>query len=248
MKLRGIDDKREAWKSVARKMDLKIIPKPLGRFTHRHTYQNEQGETVYFLYRYQDGRARFCRPRTNGTTKPGLDGMKRTLYKLPQVLTSAVVIITEGEKKADILAEHKILDNEGRSVAVTCTGSWNTWRFEFVNYLKDKRVIILPDSDSQGDKYREAIAASLSNVGIPFQTADFTEYGNDLRDYLREHTVEQLIGFIDELGWLITPEERIDQQRLLTQQDAAVKAAIQGHMDRKPDADAEYFAAQRRLI
>ena len=106
-----------------------------------------------------------------------------------------------------------------------------------MNYLKDKRIIILPDSDEAGDKYQESVAASLSKSGILFQSADFTSYGNDVRDYLKDHTVEQLIGFIDDFGWLMNPAERKRQKRLIYEQTAAVDAAVQGYKERKAALD-----------
>ena len=85
----------------------------------------------------------------------------------------------------------------------------------------------------------KSVAASLSRAGISFQTADFVGYGNDVRDYLKDHAVEELIGFIDEFGWLMPPEERRQQNRLLWEQRAAVDAAVKGYEERKAALEVE---------
>ncbi len=129
-------------------------------------------------------------------TKAGLGKKKRLLYNLPEVIAADVVMITEGEKKADILTELRLLDANGKPVAITCTGGADSWRSEFVEHLKGKKVLILPDADVPGQRYSSSVQASLQRAEIEYSVVDFGKYGNDFRDFLEDHTLEELLAFI----------------------------------------------------
>lgn len=195
MRLLDIEDVHQAWVSVAKKIGFKACPRSRGKITHRHEYRNEEGWPHYEVRRYEDGTARYY--RTDGVLpKAGLGGRKRILYNLPEVMAADVVLITEGEKKADILRDFRLIDDEGKPVAVTCSGGADTWRTEYVEHLKGKRVLILPDSDKPGQRYAESVRASLHRAGIEYSIVDFGEYGNDVRDFLKDHDINELVTFI----------------------------------------------------
>ena len=139
--------------------------------------------------------------------KPGLKGRKRILYNLPEVIAAEVVLFVEGEKKADILRDLRLLDSNGKPVAITTTGGAGSWRIENVEHLMGKRVVLLPDTDEPGLRYSADVQASLRRAGIEFQVVDFADHGNDFRDYLTTHGVGELLRFID-CGWLMSAEDR----------------------------------------
>ena len=122
------------------------------------------------------------------------------------IIAADVVLFVEGEKKADILNELKILDSSGKPVAVTTTGGANSWEFRFVEYLENKRIVILPDSDEPGDRYLTALTASFQKASVEFESASFEQFGNDVRDFLKNHDAAELLEHIDS-EWLITAEE-----------------------------------------
>jgi hypothetical protein len=211
MRLLDTDDVQEAWSSVAKKLGITLCPKSHGKVTHKHVYRDEKGEESYMVKRYADGTASYWRYMGFGAMgplyKPRLAGRRRILYNLPEVIVAEVVLFVEGEKKADILRDLRLLDLNGKPVAITTTGSASSWRIENAEYLKGKRVVFLPDSDEPGLRHSADVQASLQRAGIEFQVVDFADHGNDFRDYLTKYGVGELLRFID-CGWLMSAEDR----------------------------------------
>ena len=210
MRLLDTDDVQEAWKTVAKKICVRLSPRSRGKVTHEHHYRDRNGEEYYRVRRYEDGSASYSRYLGYGFVgplyKPGLAGRKRILYNLPEVIAADVVILVEGEKKADILTALELSDSNGRPVAVTTTGGAESWRIENVEYLTDKRVVLLPDTDPPGQRYREAVNASLERAAIEFRIVDFDGLGSDFREYLQTYGDVELLRFIN-CNWLMSPEE-----------------------------------------
>lgn len=204
MQLFGLEDVHEAWARVAKKIGFKPCPRSRGKVTHRHEYRDENGWPQYVLLRYDDGTAMFKRYTEYPHTKAGLGRKKRLLYNLPDVIAADVVLIVEGEKKADILSSFRLLDAGGKPVAVTCTGGADSWRTEFVEYLAGKRVLLLPDADEPGQRYSSRVQAPLHKAEIECSVVEFGDYGNDFRDFLKDHSRDELVAFIGS-PWLGCP-------------------------------------------
>jgi CHC2 zinc finger len=196
MKKLGTEDKREAWHGIARKLGVRLVRKPKGKMTNEHNYTDEFGELLYSFRRYEDGSGRFLTPTVDGKLKARLNGVKRVLYNLPDVKKADTVVITEGEKKADVVNALGLCDADGKPVAVTCSGGADSWRVEFAEQLEGKRVVLLPDSDEGGQEYAAKVRASLIRSGVEHKVADFRDYGNDVRDFLKEHTAEDLADMV----------------------------------------------------
>jgi hypothetical protein len=204
MQLFGLEDVHQAWSRVAKKLGFKACPRSRGKVTHRHEYWDEKGLPYYQFLRYEDGSASFKRYTDYPFAKAGLGGKKRILYNLPDVIAADVVLITEGEKKADILTDMGLLDADGKPAAVTCTGGADSWRTEFVEHLKEKRVLLLPDADEPGQRYSSSVQASLQRVEIEHSVVEFGDYGNDFRDFVKDHEPSELVEFIGS-PWLRFP-------------------------------------------
>ena len=200
MRLLDTEDVHTAWKSVAKKIGVRVAPQGRGKATHRHEYRDAQGVPYYQVLRYEDGTASYRRYEA-GLWKPKLGNRKRILYNLPEVIAADVVVIVEGEKKADVLRDLGLLDGNGKPVAITATGGASSWRTEFVEHLIGKRVLLLPDADDAGIRYCDSVEASLTRMGIEYQTVYFNEFGKDIRDFLKDHTRDELIAKIDS-PWL----------------------------------------------
>ena len=216
MRLLNTEDIQEAWKSVAKKIGFTLSPRTRGQITHRHVYRDERGEESYMVLRYEDGSASYRRYAGFGDLgplyKPNLAGRKRILYNLPEVIAADVIVLVEGEKKADILTELRLLDSNRKPVAVTTTGGADSWRVEHVEYLRGKRLVFLPDTDEPGQKYGANVQASLRRAGIEFEVVDFDGLGNDFREYLDNHGTVELLRFIKS-DWLINAEDREREER-----------------------------------
>ena len=92
-------------------------------------------------------------------------------------------------------------------MAITTTGGADSWRIEHVEYLKGKRVVLMPDTDAPGLRHSAYVQAGLSRAGTEFELVDFAGHGNDFRDYLSQHGAVGLLRFI-ECDWLMSAEHR----------------------------------------
>jgi len=157
------------------KTEKPLTPKPAGKtfatardavaeLERRHgprsalwTYHNAHGEPVGVMVRWNlaDGK-KDVRPASRHGDGWRIGGMPepRPLYCLPDLAAANRVYVCEGEKAADA----------ARSLGLTATTSPHgcespskaDWRT-----LAGKEVIILPDNDSPGGKYADAVAALL---------------------------------------------------------------------------------------
>lgn len=137
---------------------------------YRYFYQDESGKTVYKIERIEYFEAGVRKKnfsmfkKTDSGWIPGIDGVKRYLYRLPQVLEAInnndVVFFVEGEK-----CVHQIIDL-GLTGTTTSGGarSWKAHSGEYVAYLKDANVVIIPDNDDSGRQYAEDVLNSLRGI------------------------------------------------------------------------------------
>lgn len=206
MKKLDTENKAEAWQSICARFGVRFLGKPRGAMTHEHVYRDEEGHPITKLRRYEDGSGRWY-TFIGDKWKIGLYGSNRIPYNLPDVLGANVVIVTEGEKKADLLGALGLRDQNGNPIAVTCTGSANSWRPELVEYFHNKKVLVFRDSDDPGKRYANAVAGSLRHAGISCSVVEFEAYGNDVRDFLSTHKrTEELLDYVNS-EWLEAPEK-----------------------------------------
>jgi putative DNA primase/helicase len=203
MHLLDTEDRQVAWTSIAKKFGVKLLPRNPGRQTGQHTYLDAHGESLYQVRRYEDGSARFYTQGITGKWRRGLKGVKRVPYNLQQLAKADVAILTEGEKKADQVQELGLVDAHGNSIAATCTGGATSWRTEFAEHFAKKCVLVLRDSDEPGERYANAVSASLTHACIEHNVIEFEDFGNDVRDYLKDHSATELVEYIGS-AWLAT--------------------------------------------
>jgi hypothetical protein len=127
-----------------------------------YDYRDEVGTILFQVCRMNPKDFRQRRPDGAGW-KWSLVGVRRVLYRLPELLASGIpdepapVYIVEGEKDADALARFDL-------VATTNSGGAGKWRDEYSAHLAGREVVILPDNDKTGRDHAEAVANAL--VGI----------------------------------------------------------------------------------
>jgi 5S rRNA maturation endonuclease (ribonuclease M5) len=207
MRLLDVEDKRLAWQSIGMKLGFTLFGKKLGQPTSEHVWRDLDGEILFVLRRYADGSGRpYHLVAGKKKMKLGMGSArgKRSFYNLPEVLAANTVVLVEGETKADPLALLGLQDVNGKDVAVTTTGSANSWRSDFVELLKGKHVLLLPDADEAGDRYAEAVQASLDRAGIEHQTVYFAGF-KDVRGFLEHSNAADLVAHIDS-EWLQAPQ------------------------------------------
>jgi hypothetical protein len=114
--------------------------KPIATFD----YFDADGTQLYQKLKY-DGEPKYGQqqPDSNGGWIENLNGVKRVLYRLPELMTrgSSTVFVCEGEKDADNVA--------ALGLCATSADS-GTWKPDLIEPLRDHDVIIVPDFDSIG--------------------------------------------------------------------------------------------------
>jgi hypothetical protein len=133
---------------------------PRKQIAATYDYYDEAGELLFQSVRYDPKDFRQRRPDGVGGWIWDLKGVRRVLYRLPQLVESAegaTVYVVEGEKDADRLVELGF-------VATTNPGGAGKWRAEYNDYLSGKHVVILPDNDEPGRQHAEQVARSVYGV------------------------------------------------------------------------------------
>ena len=120
-----------------------------------------------------------------------VEGMRRVLYRLPELLAadpSEIVFIVEGEKVADDLARRGL-------VTTTNPGGALKWRSEYSSALRGRHVVILPDHDDVGRQHGVEVSQSVDRVAASVRVVDLpglVEHGDAFDWFAAGHTVEEL--------------------------------------------------------
>ncbi len=151
---------------------------PKFKVTGKHPYHHADGTLAYWKERVEPGfhgRSKdflffhgegikpgqgFYLPKDKKEKHKGR-GCDPLPYRLPDLLQAAPdapVFVPEGEKKADLLASWGLV--------ATCldSGAQTKPYPSFVEVLKNRRVVILPDNDEPGEKYATTVAGALYGV------------------------------------------------------------------------------------
>ena len=179
--------------------------------TGTYEYDDGAGNILYRTRRLEKAgeKKRFVAERLEGGRwVNGLGETRRVPYRLTQIgeaLSSAAltdkpfppIYFVEGERKADKLAGWGLL---ATAIAFGAGG----WRDEYaqITALVDAPIVILPDNDSKGREFAEAVAASiiaaggrahiLELPGLP-EKGDIVDWGGNL-DELRRLTDDAISG------------------------------------------------------
>lgn len=136
----------------------------LGQVEKVYPYQDEDGKLLFEVARIKtaDGKTfRQHHPAKAGTSFPficGVKGIRPVIYRLQEIRQAIargeIVLVVEGEKDADTLAQ-------AGYAATTCAMGAEKWRVEHSEQLRDADVIIIPDNDMPGRKHAQMAARSL---------------------------------------------------------------------------------------
>ena len=152
-----------------------------------YDYKDEDGNSLFQVVRYEPKLFRQRHQNGSGEWVWNLDGVRRTLYHLPELLltTNETVFLVEGEKDCDNLWAWG-------QVSTTSPGGANGWRDEYAVPLTGKRVCIIPDKDGSGLSYARQVANSLTGkaadlkvILLPGNAKDFTDWldsGGDIAE------------------------------------------------------------------
>lgn len=131
----------------------------------------------------------------------------KPLYRLHELAArpDAVVIVTEGEHKADQLATLGLLVTTSGAADSAGKADWQA--------LAGREVLIWPDFDEAGRRYAAAVAAALLPLGCAVRVLDVAALGlaakGDAADWLAAHpqaTASDVLGLACEQGPAIEPQ------------------------------------------
>ena len=159
-----------------------------------YSYCDEAGALIFQAVRYTPKGFSQRRPDGSGGWIYNLQGVRRVLYRLPELLGQRAIVFVEGEKDAD--ASWKI------GIPATCNpmgaGKWDP---SYATQLKAAgvvRVAVIPDNDAPGTAHAATVAAALHGAGIDVRIVMLPDLPNhgDLTDYLATHSKEDLLALI----------------------------------------------------
>jgi hypothetical protein len=126
------------------------------RIVKTYDYLDENGTLLYQKVRYEPKDFIQRRPDGNSGWIGDLNGVRRVLYRLPEVINSKDILITEGEKDADTAREKlDLFGTTGGSAA-------EKWLDEYTAALAGKNCVVIPDADLPGRSKAGKIAQALS--------------------------------------------------------------------------------------
>jgi hypothetical protein len=165
------------------------------RIVATYDYIDQSGELQYQLVRREPKGFSLRRPDGTGGWIPGLEGVGRVLYRLPELLAARwdePTIVVEGEKDADALAKLGF-------IATTNMGGAGKWEPEYTATLARRHVVILPDNDDAGREHAERVARALVGVAASLKVVELPGLpeSGDVSDWLMQGgTPADLLEFI----------------------------------------------------
>ncbi len=129
--------------------------------TNIYPYKDEKEKLLFECVRFIPKAFRQRRPDGAGGYIWDLKGIRRVLYRLPELIKGKdPVFILEGEKDVDNLREWGL-------TATTCPMGAEKWRNqqkEYNPFLKGRDVIIIPDNDQEGERHLDQVASSVQGL------------------------------------------------------------------------------------
>jgi hypothetical protein len=156
-----------------------------------YNYIDERGELLFQTVRYEPKEFSQRRPNGRGRWIDNLNGVRRVLYHLPDVLRCSEIILTEGEKDAE----------SARAIglcATTSAGGANAqWLPEYTQAVRGKHVFIIADSDLPGRKKAQAIASAIFGAAASIRILEMPA-AKDLSEWVEKGgTREELLSLLN---------------------------------------------------
>jgi 5S rRNA maturation endonuclease (ribonuclease M5) len=159
-------------------------PAPETKVVATYSYTDDKGVLLYEVVRLDPKSFRQRRPNGEGGWIWNVNGCRRVLYRLADLLKypDATVFVCEGEKDADRVA------SLGHCATTVACGDWTK---DCIDALAGRDVLILEDADKPGVKKAHKAATLLHNaaktvrvVRLPGQEHTAERGGKDVSDWL----------------------------------------------------------------
>ena len=165
-----------------------------------YDYSDEDGALLYQVVRYEPKDFRQRRPDGRGGWEWRLDGVRRVLYRLPELLEAIAaerrIYLVEGEKDADRLWALGL-------AATTNVGGAGKWDPSYSATLAGAHVVVCPDNDAPGREHAVKVADALRGVAADVRIAELPGLApkGDVSDWLDAGgTVDELERLVADAG------------------------------------------------
>ncbi len=162
-----------------------------------YDYRDETGVLLYQAVRFEPKAFRQRSPKPGGGWQWKLNGARRVLYRLPELLRAdreAFAFVAAGEKDVDRLRSLGL-------VATANVGGAGKWRPEYSESLLGRHVVLLPDNDPPGRDHADKVAHALLGIAASIRVIHLESVPEkgDVSDWLDAgHTANELaeIAFV----------------------------------------------------
>jgi len=180
-------DVETSWAQIYRITGMEP-PKITHKLVKVYDYTDVTGKLLYQKLRYEPKDFSQRQPDGKGGWWYNLNGVKKVLYRLPEVVTSKLCFCTEGEKDCDNLRD--ALTAAGiKDFAVTTTfDGAGHWKPEYAPWFTGRMVVVIPDNAAKGRAHAQTIAASVKPFAEKVKLVELPglpEKG-DISDWLKE--------------------------------------------------------------
>jgi hypothetical protein len=168
-----------------------------------YNYRDEGGNVLLQSVRYVPKDFRQRRPDGKGGWAWSVKGARVVPYRLPELLAEPArpVFVVEGEKDCDNLARIGLL--------ATCNaGGAGKWKAEHSEFLRGRRVIVLPDNDEAGRNHARQVAQSLQGIAASVQIVELPGLSlkSDVSDWIADGGTKADLERLAEAAPVWTPE------------------------------------------
>lgn len=188
------------------------------KITGRYEYRDQYGKLAYWKERIEPGRNGARKEfRFYHNNKQLGRGGESLLYLLPDVIKARSVIITEGEKQADLIKTW------GLCATSLDSGAGSRLTADMIGYLTGKRIAILQDNDEPGTQYALKLAKVLQGKyeSLRIVLLDGLPEKGDICDWSGDKN--QLIEIIKATPeWIPIPEEPKKERKKPTDPKGAI--------------------------
>ena len=150
------------------------------RIVAEYSYPDEKGSELFQTVRFEPKDFRQRHRKKGGEWAWSLNGVRRVLYRLPEVIEAVknqtTIYIVEGEKDVEAL--------RSLGLAATCNPMGaGKWRPEYSEFLVGARVVIISDNDEPGREHAIRVMASLRGKASSVARGEVAK-GKDSADWI----------------------------------------------------------------
>lgn len=157
------------------------LPEQLGEVIATYPYHDANGTLLFEVVRFKPKTFRQRRPDGAGGWIWDLKGIKRVLYRLPEVVKAvgqgSDIFLVEGEKDVEALRGMGL-------IATTNPMGAGKWRDGYSQTLEDARIVIIPDGDAPGRAHADQVARALHGVANSVKCLELPAPACDVSDWL----------------------------------------------------------------